>query len=261
MAPDGNFVLREGDRIFVTAPTGNMTILLKSLGIITHKVKKVMICGGGRICYYLAQMLQKSGIQVRIIEKDYEKCLELAGKLPDATIIHGDASSQALLESEGVKDCDALVTMTGMDEQNIIISLYGNSCGVPQVITKVGHLEHTQIIGDLPLGSVISPKELCTDAIVRYVRAMHNQTGAAITLYSIADGHAEALEFLVEQGTKYCGVPLKDIKVKKNVLIVGISHRARTEIPNGESFFDVGDNVIVVSSREEVIYQLNDIFE
>lgn len=261
MAPDGNFVLREGDRIFVTAPTDNMTILLKSLGIITHKVRRVIICGGGRVSYYLAQRLEKSGIRVQIIEQNYDKCLELTAKLPDVCVVHGDASSQTLLDSEGIKECDALITMTGMDEQNIIISLYGNSCGVPQVITKIGHLEHTQIIENLPLGSIISPKELCTDAIVRYVRAMHNQTGAAITLYSIADGNAEALEFLVEKNTRYCNVPLKDVTVKRNVLIACILHRGRVEIPSGESCFDTGDTVIVVSGREEVIYQLNDIFE
>lgn len=261
IAPDGNFVLREGDRIFVTAPADNMTILLKNLGIITHKVRRVIICGGGRVSFYLAYMLKKSGVKVQIIEKNYDRCMELANKLPFACVVHGDASSQTLLDSEGIKDCDALITMTGMDEQNIIISLYGNNCGVPQVITKIAHLEHTQIIENLPLGSTISPKELCTNAIVRYVRAMHNQTGAAITVHGIADGNAEALEFLVENSTRYCGVPLKDVTVKRNVLIAGISHRARTEIPDGESFFDVGDTVIVVSTREEVIYQLNDIFE
>lgn len=260
IAPDGNFVLREGDRIFVTAPTDNMTILLKSLGVITHKVKRVMICGGGRVSYYLAQRLKKSGIMVQIIEQNYDKCLELTNKLPYACVVHGDASSQALLDSEGIKDCDALITMTGMDEQNIIISLYGNNCGVPQVITKIGHLDNTQIIENLPLGSIISPKELCASAIVRYVRAMHNQTGAAITLHTIADGHAEALEFLVEKNTRYCGVPLKDVQVKKNVLIACISHRSGTEIPNGESSFNMGDTVVVVSGREEVLYQLNDIF-
>lgn len=261
IAPDGNFVLREGDRLFVTAPTDNMTILLKSLGIITHRVRRVMICGGGRVSFYLAYRLRRSGIKVKIIENNYDKCVELTSRLPDACIVHGDASSQALLESEGIRECDALITMTGLDEQNIIISLYGQHCEVPQVITKIGHLDHTQIIENLPLGSIVSPKELCTNTIVRYVRAMHNQTGSAITLHSIADGHAEALEFLVEKNTKYCGVPLKDVPVKRNVLIACISHRAKTEIPDGNASFQVGDTVVVVSSREEVIYQLNDIFE
>lgn len=261
IAPDGNFVLKEGDRIFVTAPTDNLTILLKNLGIITHKARRIMICGGGKVSYYLAERLRKSGMIVQIIEQDYDKCMDLAKRLPEASIIHGDASSQTLLESEGIQDCDALITMTGMDEQNIIISLYGNNCGVPQVITKVGHLDHTKIIENLPVGSVVSPKELCTNAIVRYVRAMHNQEGAAITVYGIADGQAEALEFLVEKDTRYCGVPLKNIETKKNILIAGISHKARTEVPDGDSCFEVGDTVVVVSGREEVIYQLDDIFE
>lgn len=261
IAPDGNFVLREGDRLFVTAPTDNMTILLKSLGIITHKVRRVIICGGGRVSFYLAYRLRRSGIKVKIIENNHDKCVELASRLPDACIVYGDASSQALLESEGIRECDALITMTGLDEQNIIISLYGQHCGVSQVITKIGHLEHTQIIENLPLGSIVSPKELCTNTIVRYVRAMHNQTGSAITLHSIADGHAEALEFLVEKNTKYCGIPLKDVPVKRNVLIACISHRAKTEIPDGDASFHVGDTVVVVSTREDVIYQLNDIFE
>lgn len=261
IAPDGNFVLKEGDRIFVTAPTDNLTILLKNLGIITHKVRRVMICGGGKVSYYLAKQLQRSGMIVQIIEQDYDKCLDLAKRLPEASIIHGDASNQALLESEGIEDCDALITMTGMDEQNIIISLYGKNCGVPQVITKVGHLDHTRIIENLPLGSIVSPKELCTNAIVRYVRAMHNQAGAAISVHGIADGQAEALEFLVEKDTRYCGVPLKNIETKKNILIAGISHKAQTEVPNGDSCFEVGDTVVVVSGRDEVLYQLEDIFE
>ena len=138
VAPDGNFVLREGDRIFVTAPADTLTMLLKNLGIITHKVKRVILCGGGRVSYYLAKQLKNSGIGVQLIERDLERCNQLAAMLPEACIIHGDASSQFLLESEGIADCDALVTLTGLDELNMVVSIYGTSCGVPQVITKLG---------------------------------------------------------------------------------------------------------------------------
>lgn len=131
VAPDGNFVLREGDRIFVTAPSENLTILLKNLGIITHKARRIMICGGGRISYYLAKRLEKSGIDVRIIEQNPDRCLELAAVLPDTCIIQGDASDERVLNNEGIEDCDVLVTLTGLDEINMIVSLYGNSCGVP----------------------------------------------------------------------------------------------------------------------------------
>lgn len=261
IAPDGNFVLREGDRIFVTASTGTLTLLLKNLGVITHKVKRVILCGGGRVSYYLAKQLEGTGISVQLIERDRDRCEHLAAMLPETCIIHGDASSQFLLESEGISECDALVTMTGLDELNMVISLYGTGCGVPQVITKLGRMDNANILGNLELGSVISPKELCCNTIVRYVRAMKNQTGAALTMHTIADGQAEAVEFQVDEGTLHCGEPLKSIKLKKGVLVACISKGAREEIPNGESFFQRGDTVIIVTSGEKRIYQLNDIFE
>ncbi|WP_300713140.1 Trk system potassium transporter TrkA [uncultured Acetatifactor sp.] len=261
VAPGGNFVLREGDRIYVTAFTNILTLLLKNLGILTHKVKRVMICGGGRISYYLAKQLQNSGVQVQIIEKDQERCRQLSAILPSACIIQGDSTNQLLLESEGVSSCDALATMTGLDELNMIISLYGNSCGVPQVITKLGHIENADILGDLSLGSVISPKELCCNTIVQYVRAMKNQAGAALTVHTIADGQAEAMEFYADERTRNCGKPLKALKLKKGVLVVCILKGAKMEIPNGDSYFNVGDIVYVVTGKQKSIYQLNDIFE
>jgi trk system potassium uptake protein TrkA len=261
IAPDGNFVLQEGDRIFMTAPTNNLTLLLKNLGIITHKVKRVILCGGGRVSYYLAQALLKNGIGVQIVEQDYDRCIQLANALPDASIIHGDASKEFLLDNEGISDCDALVTLTGVDEMNIIISLYGSTCKVPQVITKLGRLENNSILDILPVGSVISPKELCCNNIVRFVRAMKNQTGAALSVHMIADGQAEAVEFMADDNTLHCDEPLRKLKLKKNVLIVCITHGAQLEIPNGDSSFQKGDTVIVVTGADRVIYQLNDIFE
>ncbi len=259
--PNGRFVLQEGDRIFVTAPTEELATLLHNLGVITHKVKRVILCGGGRVSIYLARQLEKSGIRVQIIERDKEKCTRLAAMLSKACVIHGDASNEFLLESEGISNCDALVTMTGLDELNMIISLYGMSRGVPQVITKLGRMDNTNILGNLALGSVISPRELCCNTIVRYVRAMKNQTGAALTMHTIADGQAEAMEFMVDEKTRHCGVPLKNLKLKKGVLVVCINKGARQEIPNGDSSFSCGNTVIIVTGSEKCIYQLNDIFE
>ena len=261
IAPDGNFVLRAGDRIFVTAPANDLTLLLKNLGIIRHKVKRAIICGGGRVSFYLAQILLKNGINVQIIEQNKDRCRQLSNLLPEASIIHGDATKEFLLEDEGVAGCDALVTLTGVDEMNIVISLYGCSCGVPRVVTKLGRLETNKILNSLQIGSIVSPKELCCNDIVRYVRAMKNQTGAALAIHTIADGQAEAIEFLVDGNTKHCGEPLKKLKIKKNVLIVCIIHGTQLEIPNGDSSFDIGNAVIVVTSFDRVLYQLNDIFE
>lgn len=259
--PDGNFVLQSGDRIFVTASTRELTVFLKNMGIITHRAKRVILCGGGRLSFYLAQLLNQDGIMVEIIEQDYDRCLSLANQLPDVTVVHGDASNELLLEREGIGECDVLVTLTGVDEMNLFISLIGSNAGVPQIITKLGRLSNNRILDKLSVGSTISPKELCCNDIVRYVRAIRNQTGAAQAVNVIADGQAEAIEFIVDGNTKHCGEPLKKLKLKKNIRVAGINRHSSFEIPNGDSFYENGDGVIIVTSREEVIYQLNDIFE
>ena len=260
VTPNGNFVLQKGDRIFVTAPTENLTVMLKNLGVITRRARKVILCGGGRVSYYLATLLEKDGIAVQIIDSDAERCRELAVALPETCVIHGDATNHALLESEGLADCDALVTLTGIDELNMIISLYGGSRKLPQVITKLSHMGSRSIIDSLSLGSIVCPKELCCNNIVRYVRAMRNQTGAAMSLHAIADGQAEAVEFLVDEHTMHCGKPLKDLKLKPNVLIASITHGAKAQVPSGNSVFVKGDSLVVVTSGRGVLQQLNDIF-
>ena len=260
IAPKGNFILREGDRIFVTAPTNNLATLLKNLGIVTRRVRNVILCGGGRVSYYLASLLEKDGISVQIIENDRERCTELATLLPNTTVIHGDGTDQDLLSSQGLNRCDALVTLTGLDELNMIMSLYGIKQNVPLVITKLSHLGNRGIIDSLSLGSVICPKDLCCNTIVRYVRAMQKQTGAALSLRTIADGQAEAIEFLVDKHTRNCDIPLKQLKLKPDVLVAMINRGAYTEIPSGDSRFHVGDSVVVVTSKQGSLQDFNDIF-
>lgn len=260
VTPGGNFVLREGDRIFVTAPKENLSVLLKNLGILTRRVKKVMICGGGRLSYYLAQMLQNSGMRVKLVEKDEERSRELARQLPKTDIVCGDATDWSFLESERISQYDAVVALTGIDEMNMVISLYGEKSGVPQIITKLVHME-SNILSSLPLGSIIDPKELSSNIIVRYVRALTNQDCAAITVHSIADGQAEAEEFRIDKTSKYCKVPFKNLHLKKNVLIACINHGAEPMIPNGDSYYEQGDTVVVVTSWQNVVSQFNDIFE
>lgn len=260
VAPTGNFVLKEGDRIFVTAPTANLAILLKSLGIGTKKVHNVLLCGGGRVSFYLAKVLEDDKMHVRLLEQDPARCTELASALPQTTVIMGDCSSQATLDSQGLEDMDAVVTLTGLDETNMVVSLYAGSRGVGQIITKLSRTENSKLADTMALGSTISPKELCSNSIVRYVRAMQNQTGAAVSVHTIADGQAEAVEFLVNETTKNCGKALKEIKLKPNVLIAGISHGADSQVPNGNSVFLPGDTVIVVTSGQGILHTINDIF-
>lgn len=260
ITPGGDFVLKAGDRIFVTAPTENLAILLKSLGIITRRVRDVILCGGGKISFYLASLLDRSGISVRIIESDLNRCRQLCELLPNVGVVHGDAADQDLMESENITGTDAVVTLTDLDEMNMIVSLYATAQKVPQVITKLGSMVKHGIMDTLDLGSVICPKELCCNSIVRYVRAMQNQTGAAVSLHTIADGRSEAVEFLVESNAPYCGVPLKDLKLKPNVLIVSITHGSQTEIPNGNSQFQEGDTLVVVTSGRGILRRFDDIF-
>ena len=257
----GSFTLQEGDRIFVTAPSHNLTVMLKNLGIITRPARKVVICGGGRSSVYLADLLEKEGISVCLIERDEDRCRALAETLHKTQIIHADATDQQLLESERLYDCDAMVSMTGIDEINMIISLYGNVRKIPQIITKLSHAGNRSVIDALKLGSVVSSRELSSNDIVRYVRAMKNQTGAAVSLHSIADGQAEAVEFVVDEHTKHCGVPLKNLKLKPGVLIGSITRGRLTEIPGGDSVFNPGNSLVVITSGRGALQQLNDIFD
>ncbi|MBR2324944.1 MAG: Trk system potassium transporter TrkA [Clostridia bacterium] len=258
--PSGTFVLAEGDRIFVTAPTKNLTLMLKNLKIVKHKAKNPIIIGGGRISYYLADLLEKSGISAKIIEKDRERCEALAAALARTEIVCGNVGHRTLLESEGLRTTNALVTLTDLDELNMLVSIYGTTWGVPQVITKLSHVEDSKILDTLPVGSVICPRKLCASSILRYVRAMDHQTGAAITVHSLAEGAVEASEFLVTTETLYRGKALRDIRMKKNVLVASITRAGETAIPDGSSEFEVGDFIVVVAPSSAEIYELNDIF-
>ncbi len=260
MAPSGNFVLQEGDRIFVTAPTSDLAKLLKNLDIVTRRVRRVLLCGGGRVSFYLAGLLEKDGISVRLLEKDAQRCKELAEALPDTDVIRGDCSDQSVLDDQGIDQCDAVIALTGLDETNMILSLYAAGRGVTQTVTKLSREESVSIANSMALGSIISPKELCSNTIVRYVRAMENQTGAAVSVHTIADGQAEAVEFVVEENTPNCDVPLKNIRLQPGVLISSITHGSVAEVPNGESRFVPGDRLVVVTGRRGMLQQLDDIF-
>ena len=260
VAPSGNFVLQEGDRIFVTAPTSDLAVLLKNLDIVTRRVRRVLLCGGGRVSFYLASLLEKDRISVHLLEKNPDRCKVLAEALSDTDVIYGDCSNQSVLEDQGIDQCDAVVALTGLDETNMILSLYAAGRGVPQTITKLGREESVSLANTMELGSIISPKELCSNSIVRYVRAMENHTGAAVSVHAIADGQAEAVEFIVEGHTRNCGVPLKDIHLKPGVLIAGIVHETKSEVPNGASSFVPGDRVVIVTSHRGSLQQLDDIF-
>ncbi len=258
--PTSDTVFRAGDHIYVTAPVAILSHILKKLGITQKRIKHAMLIGGGRVCYYLAKHLTEAGVHVKIIENDPVRCEHLAQVLPAASIVFADGSSQDVLESEGLTETDALVTLTGLDEQNVISSMYGKIKGVPNVVTKVNRMDTEGMLEDLSPGGIVSPKELCSANVVQYVRAMENQAGAAITLHKIANGRIEALEFVLNDRSRFVGLPLKRIKLKSKILIACITHNGVNVIPDGNSTFEIGDTVIIITNRETPILQFNDIF-
>ena len=260
--PDGSFVFKPEDNLYVTGSLSNMQRMLYELGFIQKKIKRVLIAGGGRISYYLAHELEHSHISTTIIEKDEKKCEELAALLPKQTIVQGDAASHAVLDNEEMGNYDAFVSCTGLDEMNIVTSMYAALSHVPLTITKLGRGENMRILNNLPIGPLVCPKDLCTDHIVRYVRAMKSSEGlAAESIHMIADGRAEVLEFTVRENAKHVGEYFRNMPIKKNILIATVTDGAHSLIAGGDNMYHVGDTVVIVTAADDVITTLNDIFE
>lgn len=254
--PDGSFELRVGDKIGLTASPLEIQKLLKQLGILKKQARNVMILGASRTAYYLAKMLLGSGNSVKIIEKDRALCEEFCNLLPGAVIICGDGAETELLMEEGLASVDAFVPMTGTDEENILLSCFANTQEVPKVICKVNRKELSTLAGKLGLDSMVSPQKLISNVLTRYARALENSLGSNVeTLYKIMDGKAEALEFNVQSDFRSLEVPLKEMKLKDNVLIAGIIRGRKTIIPAGDDVIRVGDRVIVLSTE----HRLNDL--
>jgi len=259
--PDGSFVLREGDKIYVTAPASMLAKLTHELKLRSRKSKNVLIVGGGKIAEFLAPMLLKSGSHVKIIERSQERCSELAELMPEASIICSDGSSQRVLMLHNIQHMDAVLPLTNMDEENMIIAMFARKVGVPQVLTKINRMEYGELLGDRDADALVCPKELCSFEVVRYVRAMENTGGSAVlTIYKLADGKAEAQEFAVTDATENLGVPLMKLKLKPDILIACISHKGKIIIPGGSDVLSSGDTVVVVTAAGHEIIDLNDIF-
>ncbi len=248
--PDGSFILKPGDVISIAAAPNNMQKLLKGMGMLQKGAKDVMLLGGSKIAFYLAKMLSAAGINVKIVEKDYERCQALSEVLPKTVIIHGDGSHQDLLLEEGLRNVDACVSLTGMDEENIIISIFASSHNVPKVITKINSDELCRMSERLGLDCVVSPKGVTSDVVVRYARALQNSQGSNVeSLYKIMDGRAEVLEFKVGADARLTDIPLKNLKIKPGVLIVGIIRSGKVVIiPTGDDVIRQGDKVIVLAA-------------
>ena len=247
--PDGNFVFKGHDEISVVASSDKTMEFVKKLGMPTAAAKNALILGGGNTAIYITELLMQMGIRVKIIERDKDRCEELKDLLADAMIINGDATDKELLLEEGLAGAQAVICTTDIDEENIMLALYAKHESNAKVITRIHRVSYDEILDSMDVGSIIYPKYIMAEAIIKYVRAMKNSMGSNIeTLYKMADNKVEALEFRIKEDAPVVGIPLQELKLKPNMLIGCITHKGVVTIPKGQSVIEVGDTVILITT-------------
>lgn len=248
--PDGSFVLREMDTVSFLATPVNIQNFFKKINVETHQVRNCTIIGGGKTSYYLAKQLAETNISVKLFEMNQKRAEELSILLPKALIIHGDGSDEELLREEGIEHAEAFVPLTGLDEENILLTLFAKQCSNTKVITKINRSTFNDVIDNMDLGSVIYPRYMTTEKIIGYVRAMQNSIGSNIeTLYHLFDNRAEAIEFKIEKDCPVIGKPLMELPLKNELLIACLSRKGKIIIPRGADTIQAGDRVIIVTAH------------
>lgn len=247
--PDGNTVLKAKDKMYVVLPPSELHSLLSKIGIKAKPIKNVMVIGGSRIAYYLAKKLEESRIRVKIIERDFKHCEKMSELLPHTLIINGDATDRQVLLEEGIDEVDAFVSLTNMDEENLVLSLFANKVSKAKIVTKVDKVAFEEVIGELPVGTIACPKNITAKSIIQYVRGLQNSFGSNIeTLYRIIDDQVEVIEFKVNQDSKVVGVPLMDLNLKKNLLVGAIFRKGKIITPSGKDRIESGDRVLIITT-------------
>lgn len=263
--PSGDFELRSGDKIHVTSTPKELERFFRHLGVFRNKASSVMIVGASRICYYLAKQLLEMGMSVKIIDQSEARCLEMSERLPRALVIQGDGADSDLLREEGIEQTDAFVAITGIDEANILMSMSaakqsGDHC---KVVAKINRKSLMDLVSaEEMIDSVISAREVTTELILQYIRAMAGVCGITVkTLHRLVGGSVEALEFPVPEEADFIGIPLKDLPLKKGILLAGIVRRnGKIVIPSGNDALEPKDDVIVVTTNKQY-HAIQDIFQ
>ncbi len=253
--PDGNFIPHENDRLFVLAELATLTEYFKRLGRSTQRVRSAMLIGGGHISHYMCRLLGGMGMKLKIVEIKPDKCRDLSEKLPEVTIINGDGTDQELLESENLRETDALICLTDRDEENLVTGLYASKVGVKKVVVKVDRLTFMDVLGDMGIDSVVSTKLSTTNEILRLVRARSHgasSESSADKLYRFWDGRMEALEFTAQEGGSYCNIPMRFLKFKPGILIAMLVRKRKVIIPFGNDHIEPGDTVLVVAKSHRL---------
>lgn len=261
MIPGGDFVLEEGDEVGVVGARPDITDFFRMFGVGTKKIPDAMVVGGGKIGYYLAKNLLESGIRVKIIEVNMDRCNFLAEKLPDADIINGDGTDRNLLMEEGLANASGFAALTSLDEENILLSLYAKPRVLSKTVTKINRINYEEVIDQLDLDIIVNPNTISTELIVQFARSMEYTQDSNIENYRrIGDGGAEAMEFVVKDSSEVVGIPLIDLHRKKDVLIACINRNNKIIIPAGSDSIEIGDRVIVVHTTSD-INNIDDILE
>ena len=261
IVPNGHFVPLCGDRVYAIGTPTETVRVLRSMGRDTAPIRRVSVVGGGRIALYLAWALEGLGAHITIVEQDEAKCLDLAERLPKATVICGDGTDHDLLDAEGIFDADAFVSLTGRDEENLLMALTAKAAGVAKVLPKMSRPNYTALVHNLGINIVISPKDVTASQISSYVRGLSNSQGSAVeSLHKILGGAMEAVEFTASSATHFLNTPLKDLRFKPGLLVAAIVHAGKLIIPGGNSIISEGDRVIVVA-KSLFLSDLNDILE
>lgn len=247
IVPDGNAVIKENDLIYIIGKASNVYRFCKICGKLPQKIKNVMIVGGGRITYYLYKLLSDMGIKLKIIEIDRERCLALSDVLPNALIINSDGTEEEVLQAENIKNTDCFIAATGMDEENLMSSLIAKKIGVKKIITKISRSNYINIVRDMGLDTVISPKLITTNQILKYVRG-----NSLESLLRIAEGKVEILEFVADSSSKMIGKPLKDLEISKNTIIATIVRKNEVVVPHGSDVIKYGDRIIVITMEKNI---------
>lgn len=259
--PSGSFILKSGDIMSVVAARKDILSTLKKMNFKSTPIKNTLIIGGGKVAYYLAKQLLNIGFDVKIIEQDRERCEELSILLPKAIIINGDGTDEDLLKEEGIQNCDSFVPLTGIDEENIMLTLYAGKVSNAKAVTKINRINFTNVIAGLDLGSVVYPRFLTSEAIIAYVRAMKNSMNSGIeTLSHLFNQRVEAIEFKIKEAPAVTNIPLIDLKLKNNLLICVINRNGRVFIPSGQDCFMDGDSVVLVTTHRG-FNDINDILK
>lgn len=258
--PDGSYVPQSGDNVYMLGTKPELQKMLHAIGRQWQAVRSASILGGSRIAQYLCQELKKAGISVRLVEQDEQKCLTLAEALPHVMVIQGDGTDSDLLQQENIYGTDAFISLTGRDEENLLMAMHAQRSGVDKVIAKMTRPNYMDMVKEMGVASVISPKDIVASQITRYVRALANSNGSAVeSLYKLLGGAVEAAEFVASDASEaVLHTPLKDMKLKKGVLVAAIARHDAIIIPGGMTTIEPEDTVVVIA-RERVLHDLTDI--